>query len=102
MNIDRIKEIQERTAFANSVSVQQALIQVWKETNRSAQVSTDNTQTIINAENEIKTLKNAMREIYEVWAGSDGFDDLSIPEGYQQNLVCNMRDIAARHMEKKP
>lgn len=31
MNSDRIKEIQEKTAYPNSVSVQQALLQVWNE-----------------------------------------------------------------------
>ena len=31
MNTDRIKEIQEKTAYPNSVSVQQALLQVWNE-----------------------------------------------------------------------
>ena len=31
MNIDRIKEIQSKTAYPNSTSVQQALLQVWNE-----------------------------------------------------------------------
>ncbi len=31
MTSERIKEIQEKTAYPNSVSVQQALLQVWKE-----------------------------------------------------------------------
>ena len=31
MRIDRIKEIQEQTAYPDSVSVQQALLQVWNE-----------------------------------------------------------------------
>ena len=31
MTADRIKEIQEKTAYPNSVSVQQALLQVWNE-----------------------------------------------------------------------
>jgi hypothetical protein len=31
MTADRIKEIQEKTAHPNSVSVQQALLQVWNE-----------------------------------------------------------------------
>lgn len=31
MNSDRIKEIQETTAYPESVSVQQALLQVWNE-----------------------------------------------------------------------
>lgn len=32
MNIDRIKEIQQETAYPESVSVQQALLKVWNET----------------------------------------------------------------------
>lgn len=32
MNIDRIKEIQQQTAYPESVSVQQALLKVWNET----------------------------------------------------------------------
>ena len=31
MNSERIKEIQQKTAYPNSVSVQQALLQVWNE-----------------------------------------------------------------------
>lgn len=33
MNIKRIQEIQSKTAYPDSVSVQQALLQVWRETN---------------------------------------------------------------------
>jgi hypothetical protein len=32
MNTERIKEIQQATAYPKSVSVQQALLQVWNET----------------------------------------------------------------------
>jgi len=32
MNTDRIKEIQQETAYPDSVSVQQALLKVWNET----------------------------------------------------------------------
>lgn len=35
MNSERIKEIQEATAYPESVSVQQALLQVWNETEQS-------------------------------------------------------------------
>ena len=31
MNTERIKEIQSETAYPNSISVQQALLQVWLE-----------------------------------------------------------------------
>ena len=36
MTTDRIKEIQEKTAHPNSVSVQQALLQVWNECEQSS------------------------------------------------------------------
>jgi len=32
MDVDRIKEIQQETAYPESVSVQQALLKVWNET----------------------------------------------------------------------
>ena len=35
MNTDRIKEIQSKTAYPNSVSVAQALLQVWNECEQS-------------------------------------------------------------------
>jgi hypothetical protein len=34
MNTDRIKEIQQETAYPESVSVQQALLKVWNETEK--------------------------------------------------------------------
>jgi len=39
MTTNRIKEIQDKTAYPNSVSVQQALLQVW---NECQQDNTDN------------------------------------------------------------
>lgn len=35
MNTERIKEIQKETAYPDSVSVQQALLKVWNETEQS-------------------------------------------------------------------
>ena len=48
----------------------------------------------------IEELQNAFREIYEVYAGSDGFIPETCAEGYQQQLIKEMADIAARHMRK--
>ena len=48
---------------------------------------------------QIAELKDAMREIYEVWAGSDGFDVETGTEKYALWLIIEMRDIAAKHME---
>ena len=51
-------------------------------------------------EKRIEELQNAFREIYEVYAGSDGFIPETCAEGYQQQLIKEMADIAARHMRK--
>ncbi len=48
----------------------------------------------------IAELEAAMREIYEVYAGSEGFIPETCAEGYQQQLIKEMADIAARHMRK--
>lgn len=37
MDINRIKEIQEKTAYPDSISVQQALLQVWNECQKDAE-----------------------------------------------------------------
>lgn len=49
----------------------------------------------------IEELESAMREIYEVYAGSDGFIPETCAEGYQQQLIKEMVEIAAKHMRKK-
>lgn len=38
MNTDRIKEIQQKTAYPDSVSVQQALLKVWNETHHNKDI----------------------------------------------------------------
>jgi len=48
----------------------------------------------------ITELEDAFREIYEVYAGSEGFIPETCPEAYQQQLIKEMSDIAARHMRK--
>ena len=48
----------------------------------------------------IAELETAMREIYEVYAGSEGFIPETCAESYQQQLIKEMADIAARHMRK--
>jgi len=53
-----------------------------------------------NQQRRITELENAFREIYEVYAGSDGFIPETCPEAYQQQLIKEMADIAARHMRK--
>jgi len=52
------------------------------------------------AQGRIEGLQDAFREIYEVYAGSEGFIPETCAEGYQQQLIKEMADIAARHMRK--
>lgn len=52
MNIDRIEEIQSETACLDSVSVQQALLKVWNETQQS-----------LDKENKSLAIKLQLREI---------------------------------------
>ena len=52
------------------------------------------------AQGKVEPLEAAMREIYEVYAGSEGFIPETCAEGYQQQLIKEMSDIAARHMRK--
>ncbi|MCA9340806.1 MAG: hypothetical protein KDA17_07870 [Candidatus Saccharibacteria bacterium] len=42
-----------------------------------------------------------MREIYEVWAGSEECAAATVVEGYQQRLIHEMRDIAARYLKRE-
>ena len=39
MNSERIKEIQSKTAYPDSISVQQALFQVWNECEQESKIS---------------------------------------------------------------
>lgn len=63
MNSERIKEIQSGTAYPESVSVQQALLQVWNECGQEAQ-------------KEIEALKDENERLRK--------DGESITESYQQ------------------
>ena len=42
-------------------------------------------------------LRAAMHDIYEVYAGSEGFIPQTCPEAYLQERVKEMADIAAKH-----
>ena len=46
----------------------------------------------------IEELQNAFREIYEVYAGSEAFIPETCAEGYQQQLIKEMAEIAAKYM----
>ena len=49
----------------------------------------------------IAELEAALREAYEVYAGSDGFIPETAAEGYQQQLIKQMVDIVGAALEKK-
>lgn len=46
----------------------------------------------LSAENE--RLREALREVFEEWAGSEGFIPETAPEGYLLHLTKRMADIA--------
>ena len=46
----------------------------------------------LSAENE--RLREALREVFEQWAGSEGFIPETAPEGYLLQLTKRMADIA--------
>ena len=43
---------------------------------------------------EIERLREALREVFEGWAGSEGFIPETAPEGYLLQLTKRMADIA--------
>ena len=47
----------------------------------------------LSAENE--RLREALREVFEEWAGSEGFIPETAPEGYLLQLTKRMADIAS-------
>jgi len=48
---------------------------------------------------QLRVLREAMREIYEVWAGSEGISETTAPEAYNAHLIYQMRDIAKEHLK---
>ena len=64
-------------------------------TNKTGQEVADQVQSL---QDRIKELEGAMREVYEVWAGSEGLVESTAPEAYQSNMIREMRDIAGRHL----
>jgi len=57
----------------------------------------------MNKDEYIKFLEAACRDIYEVWAGSEGIPmPETAPEGYLLFLVEQMRDIAKRALDNPP
>ena len=71
MTAERIKEIQQQTTYPDSISVQQALLQVWNECSQLPQQEIlDEYTTIINAIRQgtgmsIKDSKRALLDVRE-------------------------------------
>jgi hypothetical protein len=50
---------------------------------------------------EIERLRGKLREVFEQWAGSEGFIPKTAPEGYLLQLTKRMADTAANALEGK-
>ena len=50
---------------------------------------------------EIERLREALREVFEHWAGSEGFIPETAPEGYLLQLTKRMADTAADALARK-
>lgn len=53
---------------------------------------------LMDEEEKIEELQQAMREIYEVWAGSEGVIPVTTSEVYQETLIKEMRDIVKKYI----
>ena len=51
------------------------------------------------AADRIEALEAALREVFEEWAGSEGFIPETAPEGYMLQLTKRMADIARAALE---
>lgn len=52
-------------------------------------------------DNHIAKLEAALSEVYETWAGSEGFIPETAPEGYLQWLAASMAKIAGKALEQE-
>ena len=59
MNSKRIKEIQSKTAYPDSISVQQALLQVWNECEQESKISNMTIDQKLCFLKAMKAMKNA-------------------------------------------
>lgn len=93
MNSDRIREIQKVTAYPDSVSVQQALLQVWNECEQEKKNKTRLDKLI--------TLKNALKAVDD-WLNSEDTwvtdKDGNIIEGGL--IACEPASMTRRFLSK--
>lgn len=69
--------------------------EVVREGDNAKDVFDDMKPLVLRAANEIDRLQAAHREIYEVWAGSEGLPCETASEAYLCRLIVQMKDIAA-------
>jgi len=69
MNSERIKEIHQGTAYPNSISVHQALLQVWNECAQERRYSKEDMREAFNQSRQAKIFEINMPPAYE------NFDD---------------------------
>ena len=41
------------------------------------------------------------REVYEIWAGIEGFEPQTAPEAYQQKIIDQMREAAEKGVQRQ-
>jgi hypothetical protein len=78
----------------------------WREKAKQAEIDIDAADEwakgfIEKTDARIAELTAALREAYEVYAGSDGFIPETAAEGYQQQLIKQMVGIIGAALEKK-
>ena len=56
---------------------------------------------VAEAVDRIEALEAALREVFEEWAGSEGFIPETTPEGYMLQLTKRMADIARAALGEK-
>lgn len=66
--------------------------EVYDEALRALRRSQDHTAI----QTKLTTAMRALREVYEIWGGMEGFEPQTAPEAYQRRIIEQMRDAAQR------
>ena len=65
-------------------------------------VASDGADEITALRSEVERLRAALREAYEVYAGSEEFIPETCGEGYQQQIIKQMVQIISAALKEKP
>ena len=76
MTADRIKEIQDKTAFPDSVSVCQALLQVWNECEQDKKYTEEDLRKAIELARETESVRRGA--LSEDWDDIEKYDEMDI------------------------